>query len=717
MIKKPQIHDIDPKSAKLLDSALKKIQSIPIENDIHSHLSKNLQAVITILSQEMYLGVDAIIAGMFYRHIQYKYVAVEDIEKLFGTKIKTLATGAARIGKLSKTKMQYQADNFIQLILTIVEDPRSILIMLAEQLDKMRGFVKLPQEIKEDVLNEIFYLYAPIAHRLGLYAIKTELEELWLKHAHYPIFRKIADLLVAKKKEREEFIISFIAPLNKKLIDGGISGDIKGRPKSIYSIWKKMGNQNIGVDDIFDKFAIRIILDNVNYEDEKVLCWKVYSMVTDKYTPNPGRLRDWISHPKVSGYESLHTTVEADGNHWIEIQIRTRRMDDIAEKGDAAHWRYKEISISESGTDWLDNMRKSLEHSNETDSGVVNKKEGTFPISNHIYIFTPGEDLHRLSIGSTVLDFAFHIHTNIGLTCTGAHVNGNFVPIKHVLKNGDIVEIVTSKKQKPSDQWLKIVTSSKIRSKVKRAIRKNERQFAEAGKEMLRQKFKTIDIPFSSENIDKVANYFDEKNVMDFFENVGLQKIDLLKIKKVFVKEEGEDCVDTPQKQHEQITEDDVHKSQRRRKHADCIIIDDTIQGVDYSMAPCCGPVMGDDIFCFVSVSKGMRVHKKNCPNAIDMWTHSPHRIIAAKWSDTGHAFLFTSHIKVSGSDERNILSTIVNTFKDISDSKMLSCKVNTSKTSFIIDLYIDVKDKNKINEILSKLTKIKGVVRAWRAG
>lgn len=702
---------LDSKTKKLYNKAVSHLNSIPVEKETHTHLSQYITNITRILFYEMFLGIDSLIAGMFYRYIQYKYMSTEEIETHYGSTVAQIASGAARIGKLSKTKMQYHADYFIQLVLTLVNDPRSILIMLSEQLDKVRNYKKLPDNVKENILKEIYFLYAPIAHRLGLYAIKTELEELWLKYAHYSDFRKIADELASKKNERRAFITSFITPLKKLIKNAGISCDIKGRPKSIYSIWNKMNTQNISLGDIYDKFAIRIIIHESNSENEKELCWKVYSIVTEKYRPNPDRLRDWISLPKVSGYESLHTTVATEDNHWIEIQIRTKRMDEIAEKGDAAHWQYKESVKGEKNPTWLIQMRESLE--GPYYSAKMMSTAQQLSVYNNIYVFTPDEDLIRLKKGSTVLDFAFHIHSNVGLTCTGARVNGSHVPIKHVLNNGDIVDVITSHNQKPSEQWLKIVTSARIRSKVKRALRRNERSHAEIGKEMLRQKLNTIDIEFSSENIDKIALYFGQKNVMDLFEKIGRHDIDLHKVKRVFLESDASDKIITPA-----VPEiNNVPLDHQERKHPDCIIIDETLNGVEYSMAPCCHPIMGDDIFCYVSITRGMRVHKKNCPNALDLYTQFPHRIFHAKWAETEEVQYFTARLNVVGTDEKNILSTMVNTFKDISGAKMINCSINPTKPGFTAELFVDVVDNIKLDEIIKKIMKIKGVLSIWRVG
>ncbi|MGD9202480.1 MAG: HD domain-containing protein [Chitinispirillia bacterium] len=703
--------NLDVKSRKLFEKALAHLNSIPTEKEKHSHLPQYITNVIRILYNEMFLGIDSIIAGMLYRYIQYKYISSDEIEKQYGSTVAQIASGAARIGKISKAKMEYHADYFIQLVLTLVNDPRSILIMLSEQLDKMRNYRKLPDKIKENLLNEIFYLYAPIAHRLGLYAIKTELEELWLKYARYKSYRKIADELAANRNERKEFITGFITPLEKTIQSAGISCDIKGRPKSIYSIWNKMNTQNISLDDIYDKFAIRIIINEYNPENEKELCWKVYSLVTEKYRPNPNRLRDWISLPKVSGYESLHTTVATKDNHWIEIQIRTKRMDEIAEKGDAAHWQYKESAKGEKNSEWLIQMRESLENPYYS----VNRMNTTHevPVFNNIYVFTPDEDLIRLKRGSTVLDFAFHIHSNVGLTCTGARVNGYHVPIKHILENGDIVEVITSHSQKPSEQWLNIVTSSRVRSKVKQALRRNERLHAKIGKEMLRQKLNTIDIEFSSENIDKIAAYFEQKNVMDLFENIGQHNIDLHKVKRVFTEHDASNKTILPVFPEK----NDLPIDHQPRKHSDCIIIDEKLNGMEYSMAPCCHPIMGDDIFCYVTISRGMRVHKQNCPNAFDLYTQFPHRIFQAKWAVTEEAHFFISRLNIVGTDGKNTLRTTVNTFKDISGAKIISYTINPTKTNFTAVLFVDVVDKNKLDEIIKKIMKIKGVISVWRAG
>ncbi len=635
----------------------------------------------------------------------------EQIETRFGKEIADIVSGLLKIPVIQLDKLNIQAEKFINLLLTISTDVRSILIKLAEMLYKIRNLKEKERSEQIKTASEVSVLYAPIAHRLGLYAIKTEMEDLSMKYLHPEIYKDIAKKLEATKAARNNYIEQFINPLKKELSKQGIKCEIKGRPKSIFSIWNKMKKQGVEFDEVYDKFAIRIIIDT-DLSQEKAKCWQVYSIITDKYVPNPRRLRDWISAPKASGYESLHTTVIGPEEKWVEVQIRTRRMDEIAEKGQAAHWKYKENKAGQGAGDWLSKIReilekpdKSFEHDSDKDKAML--------YTDEIFVFTPAGDLKKLHKGYTVLDFAFSIHTNIGEKCTGAIVNGKLENIRHILKNGDEVKVLTAKNQKPKYEWLEIVKSPRAKAKIKRIIKAEAYQDLDFGKEAVKQKLSQLKIDFNDVHINLLVDYFGYKSALDFYQAVGEGKLDIHKIKKAFSdlseKETNE--------KEEQETELRILNKNLNHPHTDdYLIIDNSLQTVDYHLAKCCNPIPGDDIFGFITVSKGTKIHKKNCPNAKDMFSRFPYRIVEAHWNNQKETGGFNVQLHISGKDKVGMINTITEIIAKEFKLNLRALTIHPRKNNLFEGVIItSVNNSKQLNNLIDRLKKIEDVYEVKR--
>ncbi len=675
-------------------------QELCTERYSSKELTEQVNDTALIVENEISLRGESIATALLYRYVQYEQLSIDEVRETFGDSIADLIQNVLRIALLKKESLSFQTDSFIQLVLTISPDPRAILILLAEQLNKMRNFPSLPEHYHEQVLLEIRNLYAPIAHRLGLYTIKTELEEQWMKRAHYPIFRDIADKLDGKKGEREEFITSFIAPLKSKMVEDSIECEIKGRPKSIYSIWNKMKVQGVDVDGVYDKFAIRIIIESDSLEKEKELCWRAYSIVTEKYTPFPKRLRDWISNPKSSGYESLHTTVQTSNGDWVEIQIRTRRMDEIAEKGHAAHWRYKESSTG-AKSDWLSEMRNALEQRSEP--GGENKlKQALY--GGNIFVFTPNEEIKQLRAGATLLDFAFTVHSNVGLTCTGGTVNGKHANIRHKLQNGDIVSVTTSKRQQPNEEWLTLVKSSRARSKIKQALKRKENKFADIGKELVKRKLELLKIEHNAESLLILNEFFGVEDTTTLYEKIGDQTFDIHRVKKAFVTPKPEE----PEQVLEPIDEETPVVV--TADSSDSLVIDENISGVQYSLATCCRPVRGDAIFGFVSVNKGIRVHRVNCPNARDLFKNQNHRIVTAQWTRGKQGQQFHCTLQVKYFDDQQVLGNITSAVRNSAGVSLQGMTVTPEPTLCFASLSLLVDSNESRDSLAQKIRELQNI-------
>lgn len=664
--------------------------------------------VATIAINEISLGLQTVIAAILHDVLNDGLTTTKKVQKEFGEEIANLLTGLIKISSLYTEKLSLNSENFITLLLTISDDPRIILLKLADRLDNIRQIKNFDEQKQIKIAKETRLLYAPIAHRLGLYHIKTELEDISLRHTDADQYFSIARKLKDTKKDREAYIEKFSKPIIAVLKDKGYNFEIKGRPKSVNSIYGKLKKKGIDISEIFDLFAIRIILNDITPEKEKEACWNIYSLVTNIYKPNPLRLRDWISTPRPSGYESLHTTVIGPDNHWVEIQIRTRRMDEVAEKGDAAHWKYKESKKGESNENWLRQIREVLENKNPEALEELRTKNK--PISE-IFVFTPTGDIKRLREGATILDFAYAIHSNIGNTCTGGKVNNKIVPIKHRLKSGDTVEVITSKNQKPHTEWLNIVASPRTRTRIRRAINESQFKQAEIGKEMLERKISQLKMEFSDQIILKMINHFKFKRALDFYQEIAEEKIDLQRVKDylVNINKESENQI------KENKGEENVEYIPNKSNTENYLVIDQNLVNVDYKLARCCRPIPGDPIFGFVTVDRGIQIHRKNCPNAKDLYKRYIYRIVPARWTEESKDSAFLSVIVVTGVDKIGIVNHISEVISKDHEVNMRSLNVNSKDGIFqgVISVYVN--SLNHLDALLTNLNKIKGVLKAER--
>ncbi len=705
--------------ADLIDFA-NKIQNQEIKNTVYDLLNfiseskkttnkeklKFASDISKIIMEETGGGINTIIASVLFSFFDKNEIDIILINEKFGVSISKILDGLLKIPNLRTEKIDKQAEKFIKLLLTITGDVRAILIMLANELYKIRNIDTFSEEEKIIIVYQSKTLFTPLAHRIGLYNIKTEFEEKTMKYLEPEMYRFIAKKLQETKAKRDVFVEDFINPIKKILKTSGYRFTVKGRPKSIHSIWAKMKNQNVPFEEVYDLFAIRIILMS-DIKNEKTVCWNVYSIITDLYKPNPKRLRDWISAPKISGYESLHTTVLGYNNKWVEVQIRTERMDEVAEKGPAAHWRYK--TGKEGGnSDWLADIREAIENaenfSNETES-----KSKTELYSDEVLVFTPEGDLKSLKKGYTILDFAFSIHTKIGISCTGAIVNGIIQSLAYELVNGDTVKVLTNKNKKPNSEWLKIAKSSRTKSKIKRALKALNYNRAESGKEIIKEKLDRLKIDFSEKNIATLTIFFKAKNTVDFYNRVGEGIIDIAKIKQAFEKSE-ESEIEIKQKSEVK------NFVQEKIEYDDFLLIDENISGLDYSFSKCCSPLPGDDVFGFVTVNKGTRIHKKTCPNAKDMTGRFPYRVVKAKWNIDDIATSFSVNIVVLGKDMPGISSKITDIISKEFNLKLMAISLkNIANNMFKGLIVVKISNKKQLFELLKRIKMIKGVNNAFQ--
>lgn len=666
--------------------------------------------VAEICVAEIGLGTTSIIAALLHDVVEDTEYELEDIERLFGKKVATIIDGLTKISGVFDQGSSQQAENFRKMLLTLSDDVRVILIKLADRLHNMRTLESMPRNKQLKIANETIYLYAPLAHRLGLYAFKSELEDLYLKYSEPEVYQDIEEKISETKDSRNKFIRNFIKPIRDRLDSLKVDYEIKGRPKSIHSIWNKMKKQGVPFEEVFDLFAIRIILD-VPYHSEKALCWQVYSLVTDYYQPNPDRLRDWVSIPKANGYESLHTTVMSDKGKWVEVQIRTKRMDEIAEKGYAAHWKYKDGKGSdESGLEmWISKVREILEQNDGNAIEFVDDFRSNL-YSDEVFVFTPKGDLKTLPQGATALDFAFDIHTEIGAHCLGAKVNQKLVPLNFELKNGDQVEILTSKKQKPNESWLQYVVSSKAKSKIKDVLKEERKQFIDEGREVVKRKLKQLKIEYKQQVLEDIAYYFNVKSVSDLLYLIGIGKIDHSLIKafnkteQVEAKEELKDA---------KSIEDKLRRV--RKTDNDLLLLGEDLDLIDYKFAKCCNPIAGDDVFGFVTVSEGIKIHRTTCPNAAELLSNYGYRIIKAKWaSSRKHSFEAT--LSIIGTDRLGLVSDVSNIISEELKVNMRSLSINTEGGIFEGTIRLYVEDTAHLDTLVKKLEKVNGVVKVSRS-
>ncbi len=671
-------------------------------------------SVAEICVEEIGLGTTSIVAALLHDVVEDTDIQLKDLEHIFGKKTAKIIDGLTKIKGVFEYGTSAQAENFRKMLFTLSEDVRVILIKLADRLHNMRTLESMPRNKQLRVSSETIYLYAPLAHRLGLNAIKTELEDLYLRFTDYPVYHDISSKIDETRASRNKFIKQFVQPIKDELDKLNVACEIKSRPKSIFSIYNKMSKQNIPFEEVYDLFAVRIIIDTP-IEQEKSYCWQVYSIVTDYYTPNPDRLRDWISTPKGNGYESLHTTVMAKNGQWVEVQIRTRRMDEIAEKGYAAHWKYKDnVASHESNLEkWLVKVRELLEKQDLTALEFVDDFRGNL-FNEEVFVFTPKGELKTLPTGSTALDFAFDIHTDIGAKCIGAKVNQKLVPINHVLKNGDQIEILTSSKQKPNEDWLRFAISPKAKSKIKELLKEDKRNVADEGKEILLRKTKQLKIDVNSRIYEQMRDYFKVKSQFELHYRVGKGLITLNDFKRF---KEFKPSSPLKNKAHAGVTdvktiEQEINKLKGR--YEDILLIGEDMDVVEYKLAKCCTPIPGDEVFGFVTVNEGIKIHRTTCPNATELLANHGNRVIKAKWTSQ-HEVAFLTGLKVIGTDRVGLINDVSKVISEELKVNMSSLSFKTDHGIFSGEIMLYVNDTRHLEMLIEKLEQVEGVVKVSR--
>ena len=690
------------------------IESEELQRDVFG-LNPVLLAFQTakLIVEEIGLKRDAVLAVLLNPCVESGLITPEETEKEFGTAVFRILRGLKRIKELYLKNPVIETENFRNLLLSFAEDMRVILIMIADRVNLMRQIRDAQdKELQREVSEEAIYLYAPLAHKLGLYKLKSELEDLSLKYLEHDAYYHIREKLNETKEKRDAYIADFIKPISDKLKEEGMSFHIKGRTKSIHSIWQKMKKQQCDFEGVYDLFAIRVILDSP-LEKEKMLCWQVYSIVTDMYQPNPKRLRDWLSVPKSNGYESLHITVLGPEKKWVEVQIRTERMDEVAERGVAAHWRYKGVK-GESGLDeWLTNVRKML----ETSDGVEAMDQFKMDLyEDEVFVFTPKGDLYKFPKGSTVLDFAYHIHSKIGNACTGARINNRVVTIRQQLRSGDQVEIITSSNQKPRQEWLNIVKTSRAKSKIRLALKETQVKEGLFAKEMLERKFKNRKLEFEDSTMQHLIKKLGFKEVSDFYKQIADGLLDVNSVIDKYVEiQQGEQPVTG--NNVAQTAADFVLDNTHLHKDAiqsDVLVIDRNLKGVDYQLARCCQPIYGDKVFGFVTVTGGIKIHREDCPNAPEMRKRFGYRIVKAKWSGKG-ASQYTITLRVIGNDDIGIVNNLTNIISRDEKLVLRGINIDSHDGLFSGSLVVMLDDTTRLETLIKKLRTVKGVKQVER--
>ncbi len=668
--------------------------------------------VAQICVDEIGLGTTSIVAALLHDVVEDTEIELDEIEKDFGPKVAKITDGLTKISGVFDHGSSQQAENFRKMLLTLSEDVRVILVKLADRLHNMRTLDSMPRHKQLKIISETIYLYAPLAHRLGLYVIKSELEDLWLKYTEPEVYNEVAAKIDESKISRNRFIRSFLNPVLDEMNKSGLKYEFKGRPKSIHSIWNKMKKQNIPFEEVYDLFAIRITLDT-DKETEKAICWHVYSIVTDFYKPNPDRLRDWISTPKANGYESLHTTVMSKTGKWVEVQIRTKRMDEIAEKGYAAHWKYKDSPSGshESGLEqWISHVREMLEQNDTNAIEFVDDFRANL-FNDEVFVFTPKGELKTLPYGATALDFAFDIHTEVGAKCLGAKVNNKLVPINHELKNGDQVEILTSSKQKPNEDWLRFAVTSKAKSKIKDTLKESKKESAIDGKEIVKRKLKQMKVPFDGDVANQLRAFFDEKTVTDFYYKVGKGLIDPSEIKKYKDLKTDKIKSERPRKSDRAFI-DDIKKVGTSEK--DILLIGEDMDRVDYKLSKCCNPIPGDDVFGFVTVNEGIKVHRTTCPNAPELLSNHGNRVVKSKWMSQQQTS-FLAHMRIIGTDRVGLIRDVTDIISRELKVNMRSMTIDTETGIFDGHIMLYVNSTKHLDQLIKKLEKVPGVMKVTR--
>jgi GTP pyrophosphokinase len=670
-------------------------------------------AVARIASEEMGLDATSIVCALLHDVVEDTEVTLEEIERMFNKEVAKIVDGLTKISGVFDLNSSIQAENFRKLLLTLNDDIRVILIKLADRLHNMRTLDSLKREKQLKIASETMYLYAPLAHRMGLYAIKTEMEDLSLKHTEPDLYKEIARKLNETKRERTRFIHDFIKPLKEELDRRGFNSDVYGRPKSIYSIYNKIKNKGVPFEEIYDLFAIRIILKSPQ-EREKSDCWGVYSAITDIYKPNPDRLRDWLSNPKTNGYEALHTTVMSSLGKWVEIQIRTERMHEIAEKGFAAHWKYKEGSADSALDEWLEKIHGVLANPETSALDVINEFKYEL-LSDEIFVFTPKGDLKRLRKGATALDFAFEIHSGVGKKCIGAKVNNKLVPLSHVLKNGDQIEILTSNKQTPNEDWLNYVVTAKARSAIKQTLKDEKKKIAAEGKDIFEKKLKQLKIENSEANLLLLCSHYKMMSPHDLYYSVATKKTDLSDLSKLEVLA-GKIKLPKPANVHKLSANDSIDEVVKNtlQKNAELLIMGESADKIDYKFAPCCNPIPGDDVFGFLTINDGIKIHRTNCPNAVQLMSKYAYRIIKTKWTKQ-HEIAFLTGIKLTGLDDVGLVNKITNIITGQMNLNMRSLSFDSEDGVFEGKIMVYVHDTEELEDLTNRLGALEGIIEIGR--
>ncbi len=669
-------------------------------------------AVAKIVASKIGLDATCIAAALLHDVIEDTEYDEVKIHKLFGKTISKIVVGLTKISKLKKEKnISLQAENFRKMLLTLNDDVRVILIKIADRLHNMQTLDVMKPEKQLKIASETLYIYSPIAHRIGLYDVKSELEDLGLKYTEPELFYNIKSKIEDSKDGQDRYIKNFSRRISDKLRKEDLNFKISGRPKSIFSIREKILKKNISFEEIYDKFAIRVVYKS-NPESEKFIAWKIYSIITDHFTPNPLRLRDWITSPKSNGYEALHITVVGPNSKWVEVQIRSERMHEIAEKGYAAHFMYKQGKQSENGLEgWLNRLQEVLENSETSALDFVEDFKLNL-YSNEIFVFTPAGELKSLPKGSSALDFAFSVHTELGLKTRGIKVNGKIVPLSYKLKSGDQIKIIKSDNTKPSANWLDYVKTSRAKAKIRIALKEEKKLLAEDGKEILRRKLKQLKIDFNEKNINSLANYFNLRASLDLFYRVGIGKIDNTSLKKFAASNNR--LFNFIRKKISKKNSEISHNEKEIRNNYDHIVFTNNEEKLDYTLAKCCNPIPGDKVFGFLTVQDGIKVHKKTCANSISLRSKFAYRIVNAKWIDSSQED-FNSIIKITGIDNRGMVSEITRIISNNLNINMRKMSFDTDENIFLGTITLQVKNKNILDKLILKLKKINGIEKVNR--
>lgn len=700
---------------KVFQSLKQAIIQKRIQRDIFG-LNPILSSIQTALIaiEEIGLKRDGVVAVLLYSCFTEETENDYDkYEKEFGKTVVSILKGLVHIQELYKKNPVIESENFRNLLLSFAEDMRVILIMIADRVNLMRQIRNTEcEEEKKRVSEEASYLYAPLAHKLGLYKLKSELEDLSLKYLEHDVYYMIKDKLNETKKSRDKYIENFIKPIREKLEADGYKFHMKGRTKSIHSIWQKMKKQKCEFEGIYDLFAIRIIID-APLELEKIQCWHVFALITNMYQPNPKRLRDWLSVPKSNGYESLHITVKGPENKWVEVQIRTERMDEVAERGLAAHWRYKGIKSEGSMDEWLTSIRRALD--NNDDMQVIDQFKMDL-YEDEIYVFTPKGDLMKFPKGATVLDFAYRIHSNIGNHCVGAKINGKVVTFRHILKSGDQIEVMTSTVQKPKQDWLNIVKTSRAKAKIRLALKETQVKDGLYAKEMLERRMKNRKIEMDEGTMSHLIKKLGFKETNDFYRQIADETLDINHVIEKYQEIQAYDNNLQGQQQTRSADEYSFENSIKNftKSNGDVLVIDRNLKGIDYQLSKCCNPIYGDDVFGFVTVSGGIKIHRKDCPNALEMRKRFGYRILQARWSGKADS-KYTITLKIIGNDDIGIVNNITSVISKEENIMMRSINIDSHDGLFSGNLEINVEDTSKLNQLIKKLRIIKGVKQIIR--